>query len=418
MIRALLSLLLALCLASGCQEVPGPPERIILVVVDTLRADHLGAYGGALEVPHFDGLAQRGQVFPNSLSSYHQTSMSMASVFTGLTPSLEGNDPPEALEWNRGNRCGMARFRKPGDEACLPSVLTTLAEDLSEAGYWTSGVTGNPLLFRPAGYDQGFEHWVEVGIVPGGPLNNKSRAKHAHSRAGDAINQAVVEALASRPNDHFFLYVHYLDVHDWYLLGHKYREAVEIQDAIFGELLALLDAHGLLEGTTVILTSDHGEELGEVHPVRPLPAHLGNPSYESVLRVPLVVAPPVFDDTAQWITGTDLRSLIRRLAGLEPLERRSEADELFVSEVKYRTYREGRFKSMWPREGGAPLLLDLVGDPGETRSLTDERGDVLERHRDRLGELSRELGVSRDTPLDDADREEDLRRLRVLGYIE
>ena len=415
-----------LVLALACVAEKEPPERIILLVVDTLRADQLAAYGGSLDLPHLNGLAARGQVFTDSVSSFHQTSMSMAGLFTGLTPSLETGDASKPLEWNRGNRCGMARYRSVGDPACLPSAVTTLAEDMRRAGYSTLGVTANPLLYRPAGYDQGFDHWTEVGILPGGEMNNVNRRRHAESRAGEHVNEQVIAALSARTSDRFFLYVHYLDVHDWYLLGRTYQKSVEVQDRLVGQLLAHLDREGLLEGATVIFTSDHGEELGEPHPIRPMPAHLGNPSYDSVLRVPLIVAPPFFEATDRPLRGVDVRNLIRRIAGLDPLPAMERVDEegpgeeaeLFVSEVRYQTYRKGRYKSIWPRNGDESLLLDLLSDPGESESRALEEPVVLRRHRARLDALTSELATRRTEKLDDADREEDLQRLHVLGYIE
>ena len=73
----------------ACAPEPTPPQRIVLVVVDTLRRDALGCYGAPQPTPHIDALARRGQRFERALASYHQTSMSMAALFTGRTPSIE-----------------------------------------------------------------------------------------------------------------------------------------------------------------------------------------------------------------------------------------------------------------------------------------------------------------------------------------
>ena len=153
--RLAASLLCLLLVCCGTEPDRGAPERIVLVVADTLRADHVGAYGGAVPTPNLDALAERGEIFEQALASYHQTSMSMASLFTGLTPSIEAPGG-RSLPWAKGTFCGMARFRAR-DEACVPASLTTLAEDLSLAGYATLGVTSNPLVFRPYGFDQGFD---------------------------------------------------------------------------------------------------------------------------------------------------------------------------------------------------------------------------------------------------------------------
>jgi arylsulfatase A-like enzyme len=414
-----LVLLVAFIVGCGIREVAdSPPERIVLIVVDTLRADHLGIYGGSLKTPQFDALAERGQAFTNVVSSFHQTSMSMGGLFTGLTPSLESGDPQRSLAWNRGNRCGMARFRSAGDEGCLPRAVTTLAEDLKAAGYWTAGVTANPLLFRPAGYAQGFDHWREVGLIPGGSLRQQSKKEHAESRRGEHVNRAVAEVLAERPGDRFFLYVHFLDAHDWLLLRRSYARSVEIQDRLVGELLMDLDREGLLDYARVVLTSDHGEALGELHPLKARPGHLGNPSYEPVLRVPLIVAPPISLDVSAPFRGTDVAGLIRRIAGLESREPEIPREDFFLSEEQYRTYRKGRFKSIWPRNGRRELLFDLEADPGETRNRARRHPEVLARHRARIDELSRQLAHDRSVELDDADRTTDTERLRALGYIE
>ena len=305
---ASLSCLLLLCCARA-DEV-APPDRIVLVVADTLRADHVGAYGGEVPTPNLDALALRGEVFEQALASYHQTSMSMGSLFTGLTPSVEGAGG-RSLPWAKGTFCGMARFRSLG-EACLPEGLTTLAEDLVAFGYATLGVTSNPLLFRPYGFDQGFEVWREVGQVPDDALARQSRREHAESRTGAAVNSAVAEILHARRSDRFFLYVHYLDAHDWFLMGVPYRRGVASFDRYLGELLAMLEAEELMDGAVVIVTADHGEALSrEVHPLESR-LHVGNPSYESVLRVPLIVAPPVFGPSGQ-VRGQDLRGWIREL---------------------------------------------------------------------------------------------------------
>ena len=404
--------LLAAFLAVACAPAIDPPERIVLVVVDTLRVDHVGAFGGPVETPTLDALAARGQKL-SALAAYHQTSMSMGALFTGRTPSLEGPDG-EALPWTQGTFCGMARFRARGDP-CLPGGPGTLAEDLRQLGYETLAVTSNPLLFRPYGYDRGFEVWREVGDLPPDPARRLSRREHAQSRTGDRVHAAVQQVLAERRTDRFFLYVHYLDVHDWILQKHAYRKGVAAFDAHLARLLEALDEGGLLEGSLVVVTADHGESLSaDTHPVKS-PLHTGNPSYDTVLRVPLIAAPAFFPAGAV-VRGQDLRAHLVAVARGVPLGDAGQDPELFLTELRYRTYREGRFKSAWPRSGDAPLLFDLEVDPDETRDVAAEHPAVLERHRDRVAELSGQLRA-RNEPMTalDAEAEE---RLRVLGYLE
>jgi choline-sulfatase len=406
-------------LGCGAPEVDraGAPERIVLVVADTLRRDHVGAYGGRVPTPNLDALAARGQVFERAFSAYHQTSMSMGSLFTGLTPSIEAALPGRPLPWAGSTFCGMARFRSKGDDACVPAALPTLAEDLSAAGYWTIGVTANPLLFRPYGFDQGFDDWREVGLVPDDALRRQSRRENAASRTGSQVNQSVAAALAARSSDRFFLYAHYLDVHDWILMEHAYRRGVVAFDRHLRVLLDLLEKEGLLDGTVVIVTADHGEALQrDEHPVRSA-LHVGNPSYDSVLRVPFIVAPPAFEDPGRALRGNEVRELIGDLAGVPSAPAPApDSLELFVSEQRYRTYRDDGFKSAWPRNGEPALLFDLASDPGESRDVAASHPDVIARHAERIEAITASLreGTLTEHPLDS----QALERLRVLGYVE
>ena len=123
---------------------PGPPARILLVVVDTLRAESLALYGGSTVTPQLAALAQRGQLFRQARAAFHQTSASMAALFTGRTPSIESPDPSRTLHWNGTTWCGLARFAaEPSRGECVPASLDTLAERLGRAGYWTIGVASN-----------------------------------------------------------------------------------------------------------------------------------------------------------------------------------------------------------------------------------------------------------------------------------
>jgi arylsulfatase A-like enzyme len=408
------------CHVAAC-SIPdsGRPERIILIVVDTLRVDRIGAYGSSIPTPNIDGLAARGQIFRNAVSSFHQTSMSMGALFTGVTPSIESGDAERALPWTNRTFCGLARFSSSSDSVCVPDAVTTLAEDLAAAGYSTLGVVSNPLLFRPFGFDQGFERWLEVGPIPKGKTRNRSRREHAELRSGKDVNRVAIDALSTRPSDRFFFYVHYLDVHDWVLLGRPYKAGVIEFDRYLGELLAYLEKEKLLEDAYVILTSDHGETLGERHPLpnlRNLGMHFGNPSFEPVLRIPLIIAPSFFENVTRTVRSQDLRNMVREIAGIEPVSVSGQADELYLGERYFQTYRKGRWKSSWHRSGRDAYLFDLEADPGEKRDVSAEYAEVMEEHRLRIDSLAGELHTREgsDSEQTEADRE----RLRALGYIE
>ena len=119
--NAILKLTLSSLLALACTPVERP-GRIVLVVVDTLRADAIAA----TPTPTLDALAARGQTFSNALASFHQTPMSMSAIFTGRTPSMESGEPSRSLRWLPSAWCGMARFEEtPSQNVCLPSSIPT-----------------------------------------------------------------------------------------------------------------------------------------------------------------------------------------------------------------------------------------------------------------------------------------------------
>lgn len=187
------------------------PERIILIVVDTLRQDALSCYGGSTSTPNIDALAAEGDLFSEAVGSFHQTTMSMGAMFTGRTPSIESSQGNSTLNWNGRTWCGLARFADPkGEEGCIRASLPTLPELLREAGYWAIGIVSNPFLFRPAGFERGFDDWVEVGERPSGdkPRNIPQDMLDPEPRAAKHVNAAALQALSRRPHEGFFLYVH------------------------------------------------------------------------------------------------------------------------------------------------------------------------------------------------------------------
>ncbi len=420
--------------ALACAPAPeqGVPERIVLLVVDTLRRDRLSPYGAETATPNIQALADRGQTFTNVLSAFHQTSMSMGALFTGRTPSIESAEPGKTLFWNRLSWCGLARFARDGDPpACIPHRLPTLAERLRDAGYWTIGIASNEFLYEPFGYSRGFEDWVEVGRQPGLPVaRQKPPEGGAAAPAAPAappaewtlvrwpfVNRAAVSAVARRPRDRFFLYVHYMDVHDHHFERRPYDEAVASVDEAVGRLLGRLEQAGLLEDAVVLLTSDHGERLDEKRPVRSGRQHNGNPSFQELLRVPLIAAPAIDPRPDRFLRGQDLYRLILGIAGVaSESEVELEADEHFVGEVNFRTYVKGRWKSMQHRAGNRFHLFDLESDPDELHDVAARHPDRVAAHRLRVEALSRRLETQRE--LGERLSTDEERRLRALGYLE
>ena len=262
-------LVLALLIVSPLLSCSEPaPKNIVLIVVDTLRRDHLSPYGSALETPNIQALADRGQVYGNLLASFHQTSMSMGALFSGRTPSIETDDPQRTLRFTGRTWCGLSRFARQqvfAPVGCIPPEVETLPERLQRAGWFTVGIVSNRLLFAPAGFERGFDVWEEIGVGP--EVKSLDRAERMALRSAPQVFEGVGAALTKAPRERLFLYVHYIDVHDWIPRGMRYARAVEEFDVELGRLLGALDADGLLDDSVVILTSDHGEALGEEHPI-------------------------------------------------------------------------------------------------------------------------------------------------------
>ncbi len=394
---ALGGLLIALG-ATACSRVE-PAQQIVLILVDTLRRDHLSCYGSTTPTPHLDRLAERGQIFTNALASFHQTTMSMGALFTGRTPSLEASHG--VLPWNGRSWCGLTRFADSSEEeTCLPKSVRTLPEILRDAGYRTIGIVSNRLLFQPSGFERGFADWIEVG-----------------GATWQEVNAAAIEAMKRRDRDRLFLYVHYMDVHDHRLGGQSYAHRVNSIDRGVGELLDALKKRGLQDDAAIVFTSDHGERLGETHFTEGSAYHYGNPSFAEVLRVPLIVSPPHFEGTARLVRSQDVFRLIVELAGLRVyIPSELEPNELILTETHWRIYRKGRWKSLMPRLGKAHYLIDLIEDPGEQRNVADEHPAIVAEHRQRTATLVRNLAASNPPP--SKRTAEDQRRLRALGYLE
>ena len=184
--------------------------------------------------------------------------------------------------------------------------------------------------------------------------------------------------------------MHYVDVHDYFFQKLSYAKAVQEMDQGVGRLLALLESAKLLENAVVVLVSDHGEQLGEMHNFPgELPksfGHYGNPSFQEQLRIPLIVSPARGGRPDRFLRSQDVFQLLLEIGGVkrEP-SRDTEPDELFVGEARYRTYRQGRWKSFLRRADGRHFLYDLEADPLERSDVgaTVSGGDGRARRADR-----------------------------------
>jgi arylsulfatase A-like enzyme/Flp pilus assembly protein TadD len=301
--RALAALACAAALGCNAGGEPaagdGRIERIVLVTIDTLRADHVGAYGAtAAETPALDAFAAEGVRFETAISPAPLTLPSHATLLTGQDP------PRHGVRHN-----GLFR---------LPAEAPSLAEHLRGSGFATAAFVSAFVLDRRFGLDRGFDHYDDgLGLM-------KGTVSGVSSRAGDQTVDAARAWLASAP-DRFFLWLHLYDPHapqnapePWAsrFAGREYDGDVAFADAQLARLRAALEERWR-GGTLWCLTSDHGESLGEHRE----PTHAYS-VYDATQRVPLIVAGPGVPRGAT-VTGVaalaDVAPTLLELAGLPPL---------------------------------------------------------------------------------------------------
>ena len=276
--------LAVVALAPACRRdvarTAAPAERpnVLLVTIDTLRADHLGCYGrqGAA-TPTLDALARRGVRFETAVAHVPLTGPSHASILTGRGPLGHG-------------------FRNNSGFVLAPTVGTA-AEDFRQAGYRTGAFVSGFPLDRRFGFDRGFDTYDDH--LPRG--NDRRRTPYVERNA-DATTDAVLRWLhpSSRPAGQphpWFLWAHYYDPHAPYEppaanLAERFRATpydgeVAFVDRQLGRLFQALAERSEIDHTIVLVTSDHGESLGEHGE-----ATHGIFVYDATLRVPWVMAGP------------------------------------------------------------------------------------------------------------------------------
>lgn len=249
--RRLVLVLLAVIFSLGCEQ-RGRPRDVLVVSIDTLRSDHVGAYGYPRETtPFIDSLAERGTTFAKAFVPMPATDPSHASLFTGLHP-LEHGVLANAMSLSEGP--------------------ATLAEVLRDNGFFTMGAVAVAHLRREYGFDRGFEVYADEWD-PEAPGNDADRRDAAEVNR-DALR--MVDAYArQRPHQPFFLFVHYFDVHAPYRhskessgapdddLVARYDAGVRYVDEHLGRVYRHLQSRGLADNLLTVVTSDHGEQLGE-----------------------------------------------------------------------------------------------------------------------------------------------------------
>jgi choline-sulfatase len=392
--------------------------NVLLVTIDTLRADHVGAYGAAFaDTKTIDRLAREGVRLEDAVVHVPQTRPSHACLMTGRLPYETGI---------RDN------YSPP-----LPASLPTIASVLATAGWDTAAFVGAYPVSRPSGLDHGFARYDDP-FAAGDATTREARTER---RAGEVVDHALTWLARARSKP-FFAWVHLFDPHAPYEPPAPYRARfskrlydgeVAYADAQVGRLVAWLDARGLRGRTLVVVTSDHGEGLGDHGEAE----HMFF-VYDSTLRVPLVLSWPGKLPSGSVVSGqfreVDLMPTVLELAGVAAPPTSGTSRVAVLRSVGGRireseSYAESLYAQL--HFGYAPLralrgdgwkLIDapraelyrVADDPGEKRNLLDERTSVATVMRSRLAGYDR-LAASAPTlpslPVDAAER------LAALGYV-
>ncbi|MGH0032853.1 MAG: sulfatase family protein [Myxococcota bacterium] len=420
-----------------------PRHNVLLFVIDTLRADALGAYGNpTVETPRIDAFAAEGVLFERAYAPTSWTRASVASILTGQHPDTHGlNQRDEAL----------------------PQEVETLAERLSDAGYATAAIVANPNVGSAYGFDQGWDEYVELyqrrakGRVASGELV---------ADAGRVTRRALRWLDGARSP--FFLFVLAIDPHwpytppprfdrygrdysgpvrdgaggalapdldaaDRERIRAYYHGEVSYGDHWFGRLVDGLERRGLADETVVVLTSDHGEEFWE-HGQR----FHNKALFEESIRVPLILRHPGSLPAGRRVRApVELVDLVPTLLSLVGLPVPGHVDgrsldlaaassrRAIFSTLEFEKWNK-RALTIWPwrlhhdADTQRSALFHLEEDPGE---LHDRLRDEPQRGADMLEDLSRRTTGATNRPRparvpDEALTEESREALRALGYIE
>jgi arylsulfatase A-like enzyme len=430
---------------------------VLLITIDTLRADHLGVYGYRRPTsPHIDALGQHGTVFDRAFSFWPKTRGSFVIMMTGRRPSQNGYS---------------------GTHPVLLDFNPTLAGVLNKAGYQTAAVIDNPNLAAQHGYARGFDSYRETWEEAG--LETETARAHAITDGGIAYLRAA------RPDRPFFLWLHYVNPHapytppppfdrkflegaasgprlapvsglhggvkkEWAVPGKtlgyyvsQYDGEIASADAEVGRVLDALGTSPVVGKTAVVLTSDHGESLGE----HDYYFDHGEDLFDPCLSIPLIIAMP---DSPRGRRSSELTSTLDLMPTILDAVKVSYPPDLAGTSVlgavtggagpgrerlfaqndrKLSATFDARFKLVeTPRDGGDPerALYDRTRDPGETRDVSAPEAEPfrvfrreLELFADRANrEWAHTLSLVQGKPGERPPTIEACEKLRALGYVD
>ncbi len=408
---SVLLLLLAFCRGHGesADRFPGAP--VILISIDTVRADHLALYGGQVETPAIARLARDGILFENAYSHVPLTLPSHTTMLTGRLP------------YENGVRSNIG-YRVEPKGPTLPGLL-------KQHGYATGGAVSAYVLRGETGLRSLFDFYDDSMEVWG------SATLGAIQRPGDETARAALSWLDTVQRQPFFLFLHLFEPHTPYepvepfksRYTNPYDGEIATADAILGRFLEELDRRDLYDRSLIILASDHGEGLSEHGE-----AEHGVLLYRDVLHVPLVlklpgramagrrvaspaelvdILPTVADASGAKLPAGDPGISLIALAREKSLRPRTVYSEtlyprLHLGWSQLRSMTDTRDQYI---ESPAPELYDIVHDPAETKNILDQRRREARALADSLQSIPLNLQPQ------GAASSEEMARLSALGYL-
>ncbi len=402
--------------------------NVLLVTVDTLRADYLSCYGKkTVSTPNIDSMAARGVLFTQAVVQIPLTTPSHASILTGTYPQVH-------------------KIRDIG-AFVLDSNVLTLASVSSQAGLETGAVVGSAVLNRQFGLSKGFNFYFDdmkeeeaSGRLPG--MVAEIRGEMVTQHAIEWLDERKRQGIGVTPGKNFLLWVHYYDPHFPYDPPGAYRSKyakdlyggeVAYTDEQIGRLLDWLRDEHLLDRTLVLLLSDHGESLGE-HGEYTHGVFL----YESTVHIPLIVAGPGIPKgqvVTQQVRSIDVMPTITDYLGLSPgnqvqgtslmpaiVERKRVRTNYSYMETLYPKTHLGWSELRGTRTdewklivSPKPELYRMTDDSNETRNVVTQYPADSDRLQKQVWEIAgppQNLGILKMQPVDEQTRQQ----LQSLGY--
>ena len=394
------------------------PPNVLLVTLDTVRADRIGAYGyGKASTPVLDRLAREGVRFADATTQAPLTGPAHAALLTGLYPA----------------RLGV----RDNATTPVPETATTAAELFKGKGYRTGGFVGSFIVSAAYGFAQGFDTFDAE--FPGFSDSQKLQVQ----RRGDAVVDAALAWLGTGGAQPFFAWVHLYDAHAPYeppapfdarFAASPYDGEIAYVDACIGRLIAVLERSGRLDRTLIAVVSDHGESLGE-HGEQEHGMFL----YEGALKIPWILRLPgrahAGRTVAEQVRGIDVLPTIAALAGAAAPPGDGESVAAVIEGKPRREPPPSYAETWYPKwhygwselasiraegrkyiDAPRPELYDLRTDASEARNLVDSRGALAGGLGAELKKIAAGFGAAAivEAPQPDA---ETLARLRSLGYV-